>query len=200
MSVKISYAKNIYNNTTDASIIYNSISKLNTKDLRNLAFSSLNSIEKKQVWDYKFSILIKQYSIEKNKLNYILRVYNLFKKYNYTNFESENKTFIYSLKSAQLFEEGKKYIENDLDRINIFFELVPLKKEELNVVKNSNIKKLNTCECVAGKQGGCFGTLPNGDVVIGTCYDKNCEKQPGSGGCSWFGSEPCDAYKCGFFN
>jgi hypothetical protein len=188
-----------------SSFLYNNISKLKSKGIRSLAFSSLSIDERKMVWEYKFSKLLEENKETTSKRDYLNKVYGLFKSYNYANNLERHEQNVIKENASILFEEGKKIFDDPIDLINIFFELVPVKREELQKIAIENAPtslksiKLYPCECIAGKPGGCFGTLPDGQVVFGTCYDKYCEKPTGGGGCGWFGTEPCDAYRCGFF-
>lgn len=198
-----SYA--LSNKSKNPTVLYSGITQLKNRGLRSLAFSSLSKSEKKMLWDYKFTKLLNSYRKNRVKYDYVNKVYNLFKKINYNENSKEENSYLLIRNAPILFNQGREIFKDPLDLINIFFELVPIERKDLEIISfDENSKLINKirlypCECIAGKPGGCFATLPDGQVIFGTCYDKYCEKPAGSGGCGWFGSEPCDAYRCGFF-
>lgn len=198
-----SYA--LSNKSKNPNVLYSGISQLKNRGLRSLAFSSLSKLEKKMLWDYKFKKLFNKYRQNSVKFDYVNKVYNLYKNINYNENSKQLNTNLLIDNAPILFNQGREIFNDPLDLINIFFELVPVDRNDLQKIsiedssKLINKFRLYPCECIAGKPGGCFATLPDGQVIFGTCYDKYCEKPPGSGGCGWFGSEPCDAYRCGFF-
>ncbi len=198
-------ASALSNKYSESEYLYSGISQIKNRGLRSLAFSSLSKFEKKMLWQNKFIKLLNTYKQDNVKFEYIKSVYNLFRNINYNENKKEGNSILLLKNASALYDQGKEVFQDPLDLINIFFELVPVDRNDLQKISiegNSNLiekKKLYPCECIAGKPGGCFATLPDGQVIFGTCYDKYCEKPSGSGGCGWFGAEPCDAYRCGFF-